>query len=416
MTVVKNEVLIVGAGAVGVSAAYYLHQRGYQVSLIDQGDIAAGASKENAGLVVPSHCIPFASPGAVRYGLKSLLDPASPFYIKPQPRPALLAWLNQFRRASSPGRMAHGLKVLHRLNYASKSLFDELISAHALDCGYHQAGWLFAFSSAAGFQEGREEANLLRELGVRVDVFGAPQAREFEPSLSPEIQGGVYYPDDAHLDPEAFVRALADWLREQGVTFRTNTKALDFDLREGAVEAVRTDRGELHAEQIVLAAGAWTPQLLKPLGIRLLVEAAKGYSLTIPKPVGGPAVPLYLSEAKVAVTPLGDNLRFAGTLEICGLDQSINARRVETIRRSANRYLNTALEGEAPAWSGLRPCSPDGLPIIERIQGISNLIVATGHCMLGITLAPVTGQLVAEIAAGVSDPALLSLLSSARFS
>lgn len=410
-----TDVLIIGAGAIGVCSAYYLHQRGYRVSLIDRGEISAGASKENAGLIVPSHCIPFASRGAIRYGLKSLFDPAGPFYIQPQPRRALLAWLNQFRRASAPGRMEHGLQVLRQLNYASKSLFDELVAAHALDCDYHQAGWLFAYSSAQGFREGQEEAALLREHGVRVEVFTAEQARGFEPGLAASIQGGVFYPDDAYLNPEAFVTALAGWLRERGVTFREHTKALGFALQDGAIRHVRTDRGDLRAGLIVLAAGAWTPELLRPLGIRMLVEPAKGYSLTIPAPEGGPRVPLYLSEAKVAVTPLQGCLRFAGTLEMTGLDDSIAARRVETIRSSASRYLKTAIPADAPAWSGLRPCSPDGLPIVERSPRLSNLIVATGHCMLGITLAPITGKLVAGLAAGEGDEAWLAPLRSARF-
>ncbi len=416
MTDEAGEVLIVGAGAIGVCAAYYLHRRGCRVSLIERGEIASGASKENAGLVVPSHCIPFASPGAIRYGLKSLIDSASPFYIKPQPRRALLAWLNQFRRASSPARMAHGLQVLRQLNYASKNLFDRLIAELDLDCDYRQAGWLFAYTSAAGFREGREEAALLGEHDVPAQIFSSQEAREFEPGLAAEIEGGVYYPDDAHLNPEAFVRGLADWLQAQGVTIHTNTQALGFDLQGGAIAKVRTDRGDFRPAQVVLAAGAWTPQLLKPLGIELLVEAAKGYSLTIPEPeTGAPRVPLYLSEAKVAVTPLPGRLRFAGTLEMCGLDLSINARRVETIRRSAGRYLKTKIDADAPAWSGLRPCSPDGLPVIERSPQIPNLIVAAGHCMLGITLAPVTGKLVAGIVAGEPYEALLTSLRSARF-
>jgi D-amino-acid dehydrogenase len=237
-----------------------------------------------------------------------------------------------------------------------------------------------------------------------------------EPNVLPAVVGGVYFPGDAHVDPGEFTVQVARLAERRGARVLPSTEVLDFETAGRRITAVATTRGTLHAEQVVLAAGAWSAGLARQLGVRLPIEAAKGYSITVPRPEGAPARPLLLSEAKVAVTPLGERLRLAGTLELAGLDLSINRRRVEAVRRAPERYLRCQTGGEPlEIWRGLRPCTPDGLPLLGRPRAWENLVVATGHAMKGICLGPVTGRLVAGLLGGGEPDFDLAPLHPDRF-
>lgn len=412
----SDDVLIIGGGVIGVCAAYYLAGKGRRVTLVEQGDIAAGSSYGNAGLIVPSYSIPLAAPGVLTQGLRWLFDPESPFFVKPRFDVAFFKWLLQFSLACREGPMRRAIPTLRDLNLLSRSLFDELAALANLEFGYEQKGSLHIFTTAHGYQEGVAEARLLNEFDLNSAVMDAAQVREFEPSVSPTIAGGVYFASDAHLNPADFVQSLAAQVAAMGVCLRTQTEVLGFETTGRKIVKVKTTRGDVAPGQIILAAGAWSPRFGRDLGLAVPVQAGKGYSLTLKRPAHSPAIPLLLGEAHVAVTPLDNELRMAGTLELAGLDLSINLRRVRAIERAVREYV-PGVAGIEPheLWRGLRPCTPDGLPIISRTQSCDNLIVATGHAMLGITLGPVTGKLVAQLVCGEKPDVDLHPLRLERF-
>ncbi len=409
-------VLIIGGGVIGVCTAYYLAARGQEVTLIEKGDIAGGCSYGNAGLIVPSHSIPLAAPGALRSGLKWLLDPESPFYVKPRPNADLVAWLARFIAASREGPMRRGLAVLADLGLASRALFDDLAAIEGLEFGFQPRGVLVVFHSQHGLEDGREEAHLLQAYGLEAQVLDGAQIRALEPALQPDIVGGVHFRDDAHLDPAAFVRGLGSWLVRHGVRVQTGVEVLGFKTTGQRLSRVQTTHGDFAADQVVLAAGSWSPGMARDLKLHLPIQPAKGYTLTVRRPATCPTYPLILGEARMAVTPLGDRLRLGGTLELAGFDESINWRRVAALQRGLRRYLTGMEQLEMiELWRGLRPCTPDGLPILGRAPGASNLIVAAGHAMLGISLGPITGKLAAQLACGEPPDIDLAPLSPARF-
>ncbi|MBI4012853.1 MAG: FAD-dependent oxidoreductase [Candidatus Rokubacteria bacterium] len=404
----KGDVLVIGGGVIGVCAAYYLAREGAAVTLVEKDDVCAGSSYGNAGLIVPSHSVPLAAPGVLWQGLKWMLDPTSPFYIRPRLDPDLLGWLWRFRGYCTRGHLARAIPVLRDLGFASLVLYQELAGLDGLHSGFERRGVLAVFRTPGRLEEARHEAALLEAHGIGTKLLDGPAARAMEPSLGDAVVGALSFPNDAHLVPDAFVTGLAREAASLGVRIRRDTEVLAFETAGRRIRAVETTRGRLEAEQVVLAAGAWSPALARTLDLRLPIQPAKGYSVTCQRPPEGPAMPLLLAEARVAVTPMGERLRFAGTLELAGLDLAIDRRRVEAVRRAPGRYLRL---GDAlplvEIWRGLRPCTPDGLPMIGRSTRVENLILATGHAMIGISLGPVTGKLVAQLATGA--PTLLDL-------
>lgn len=412
----QHDVLIIGGGVVGVCAAYYLAREGRSVTLVEKDDVSAGASYGNAGLIVPSHAVPLAAPGVLTQGLRLLLDADGPFYIKPRMDLELVRWLWQFQAACREAPMRRGIPILAALGRASHELFKELIAGNGLQCGYEQRGWLLLFNSQGGFEEGCREAGLLRDYGIESQVLDAAAARRMEPNVTPSVIGAVYYPEDAHLIPNQFVRELARLAESLGASIQTGVEVLGFETSGRRISAVVTTRGDFDANQVVLAAGAWSPTVARDLRLRFPIQSAKGYSITVKSPPTSPRVPLYLTESKVAVTPMGETLRLSGTLELAGLDLSVNRRRVAAIERATRQYLSGMESLElVEIWRGLRSVTPDGLPIIGRSDALENLIVAAGHGMLGISLGPVTGKLVSQIIAGESPSVDLKPLRLERF-
>jgi D-amino-acid dehydrogenase len=403
-----SDVLIIGGGVIGVCAAYYLSLQGISVTLIDKDDIGAGSSYGNAGLIVPSHAIPLAAPGALRHGLRWLLDSSSPLYIKPRPDYELLRWLWGFRAACNSRALRRAIPALLELSNASLALFDELAASTALDSGYRRKGGLFLYTSQQGLQTGIEEARLMQEFGEEAQIMDGGALRELEPNVLPSVMGGVYYPRDAQLIPHRFVHSLARLAEQHGAQIRAATEVLGFEIADARIRAVTTTRGSFQPEFVVLATGAWSAVLARDLKVRLPIQAAKGYSITVECPATSPQLPLHLCERKVVVTPMGDTLRFAGTLELAGLDMTINRRRVDAIWRAAREYLPHMEKLKLiEIWRGLRPLTPDTLPVIGFGGPLTNLIFATGHGMLGVSLAPATGKLVAQLIAG--QPPLIDL-------
>ncbi len=411
-----QSVLVIGGGVIGVCSAYYLAREGFAVTLVDKDDVCAGSSYGNAGLIVPSHSIPLAAPGVLWQGLKWMLDPESPFYIKPRLDRDLLAWLWQFRGACSAERVARAIPLLREMHYASLGLFRELAALDGVGGGFEQRGVLSVFTTGRLYEGALHEARLLEGHGLPFKPLDGPAARALEPALTPDVVGAILLPDDAQIVPAEFVRGLGRAVAGLGVQVRPATEVLGFESAGGRIRVVETTRGAIPADQVVLASGAWSPGLARALGLSLPIQAAKGYSLTFVRPAHGPAYPLLLGESRFAVTPMGDTLRFAGTLELAGLDLSINRRRVAAIARGGARYLRDVENLRLlEIWRGLRPCTPDGLPVIGRSTRFENLILATGHAMMGVSLGPVSGKLVSQVAAGAPPLCDLRLLSPARF-
>ena len=411
-----NDVLIIGGGIIGASAAYWLAEAGARVVLADMGAVGSGCSEANAGFVAPSHSIPLAAPGVVGKALKWMFDPESPFYLKPRPDLSLLAWLWRFRAACSPERMRRSAAILYELNAAGRRLYDDLHARDDLSFHLDRSGLLELYATEQGFQEGAAQAALLRSLGVEAQLLDGAEARAMEPLALPSVVGGIAFPIDAAVDPAEVVAELIRATERRGAVVRAHTEVLGFEAGGGRITAVETTRGTFAPDHVVLAAGAWTARLARPLGIRLPLQAAKGYSITFPRPEPAPARPLLLQEAKVAVTPYPSALRFAGTLELAGMELSIDRRRVDAITRAVGRYIHRDEAAEPiEIWRGLRPCTPDGLAYLGRPAALDNLIIATGHAMKGVCQAPITGQLVADLICGRQPTIDLEPLNPNRF-
>ncbi len=419
MPELQTDVLVVGAGAIGLNTAYYLQKAGADVTVVDRGGFGTGCSFGNAGLLVPSHLVPLAAPGVILQGLKWMLNPESPFYIKLRLDPKLLSWLWAFGRHCTKAHVERCVPVLKELHLVSRDLTAQIAEDEGLDFEYQQQGLLMLFHDA-----GRTECEHLCETANSVGMHarllnGADAVRELDENIDTIARGGLHIAEDAVIHPAKFVSQLADVLEQRGVRFLRESAVQGMVRHNGAVQDVATSTGRIQAKEIVLAAGSWTPQLARQVGVRVPIEPAKGYSITFPKPANAPRLPLLLSEAKVAVTPFRDQLRLAGTLELAGFDLKINQRRVNAIRKAVPRYL-TGLEvpendNDSEVWAGLRPCTPDGLPIVGRVPGISNLTLAAGHAMQGISLASATGKLVAEVILGERPFLDLTPLRPERF-
>jgi D-amino-acid dehydrogenase len=396
----ETEILIIGGGAIGICSAYYANERRSGITVVDKGEVCSGSSYGNAGFIVPSHCIPLAAPKIMFKALKYLFTPDGPVYLKPRVNLDLFDWLWKFRGACNDPKQREAMAIIRELSLASFRLFDELADRHDLEFGFKKQGYLRVYKTDSGLKAGVEEAHLLNSIGVEIKVLDGEAIRELEPSLEINVLGGVFYPEDAHLVPAHFVRGLAHCLEQQGVQIYPSTEVLDFETSGRRITRVRTTRGDFFPGEIVLAAGSWVPDIVRDLHIRLPIQAAKGYSFTFKKPAKCPNIPFSLAEAGVAVTPMGNSLRFAGTFEMAGLDLSLNRARLNTMLREVPTYLPD-LEAKnlelIEIWRGLRPCTPDGLPFLGRSSMYDNLIVAAGHGMIGISLSPVTGRLVSDL-------------------
>lgn len=393
-----EDILIIGGGIIGVSTAYALAREGVPVTLIEKGDLCAGSSHGNAGMVCPCHSTPVPGPGVLWQGIKWMANPESPFYIRPRFDPEFFAWLWQFRRFCNAEAYHRAIRPLREMQRASLGLFQDWIARENLACDFEKAGGLELFLTREKHALGRHHVEDMRRFGLDMEWLDRDATHALEPAARPEVIGGIHYKEDAHLNPAKFVQGLAEAAQCLGAKMLTQTEVLGLERTGKTIQTVRTSRGDFYPQQVVLAAGAWSAVILRELRIRLPLQAAKGYSVTMKRPALSPHIPLHLAEARMAVTPMGPFLRYAGTLELSGISTTINTRRVNAIRRGAARYLvDSRPREELEVWAGMRPVAPDGLPYIGRTRTISNLIVATGHAMLGVSMGPVTGKLVGEL-------------------
>jgi D-amino-acid dehydrogenase len=413
----KTDILIIGGGPVGLNAAYSLLKTGRQVTLLDQAAIGVGSGAGNAGHIVPSHIIPLAAPGVIPTALKWMLDPQnSPFGLKISLEPAYVKWLIQFAAACTEANVARAIPPLKALGLLSARRFAGLIAEERFDCAYHETGLLFLYKTQAAFEEGQHEAETLHRHGLPAEVLDRAAVQEREPAARADVLGGVHFTGDASLNPAEFLRLLARRVSELGGDLRPNTPVTGFETANGKITRVQALHETFEPQLVVLAAGAWSPQVARTLGLKLPVQPARGYSLTMAAPQALPRQALLLGERKVAITPMGEKLRFTGRLEIGAMSRTPNPRWIKAIERAAREYLRLDEKLEIQeTWAGLRPTTPDGLPILGFSPQHANLILATGHAMLGLSLGPGTGQLVAELANGVQPAFDLSPMRLERF-
>jgi D-amino-acid dehydrogenase len=391
--------VVIGSGVIGTATAHYLLRSGWRVTLIERGTLGGGSSHGNCGLVCPSHILPLAEPGMVVKALKSLLEPNSPFRIKLRLDPALWSWMVHFAARCNRRDMIEAGRGIHALLDSSLALYRELVEDEHLECGFEERGLMFVYKSSAALYEYATTNALLSETftcaAERVD---GDALVGLDPALKPGLAGAWLYRDDAHLRPEKLMTAWRSRLTADGAMFVSDCRFDRFVSSNGRARAAMTEKGEFEADLFVVATGAWTPLLNSELGCRVPIQPGKGYSVTMPRPAICPRLPMIFPETRVAVTPFSDGYRLGSTMEFVGYDESIAPERLKLLRDGAEPYLREpSCEPELEQWYGWRPMTYDSLPIIDRSPAFSNVMIAAGHNMLGLSMAPSTGKLVAEL-------------------
>ena len=402
----SQHVVIIGAGVIGLSTAYYCARRGLRVTVIERnGAEREGCSFGNAGMIVPSHFTPLAAPGMVALGLKWMWHPESPFYIKPQLSAELLSWAWNFWRASTKAHVERCAPLLRDLSFASREYFEELAALPGADFGFTKRGLLMLCRTQHALDDEEKVAATANALGVPAEVLNAKQTSALDPGVRLDVAGSVYFPKDCHFSPGRFMTLLQAQGAALGVKFEWNTEVTGLEKCGNHIQSAITSHGETAGDEYVLCGGSWSPMVAQELGLKIPLQAGKGYSLTLLSPKVLPQICSILCEARVAVTPMNGSLRVGGTMEIAGLNEKISPGRVRGIVQALPRYYPDFsaddFTGIEP-WVGLRPCSPDGMPYLGRTKKYSNLTLATGHAMMGLSLGPITGKIVSDIIAG--DP------------
>ncbi|WP_433378692.1 NAD(P)/FAD-dependent oxidoreductase [Streptosporangium sp. CA-115845] len=412
------DVLVIGGGVVGLFCAYYLRRMGNSVTVVERGPVGGpqSCSYGNTGFVGTQGALPLAEPGVMAQGLRWLLNPESPFYIRPRPDPELLSWLWHFRRACNERDAKAGFQVLVDMKKRSLGILRELCASDGLASTFTAQGMLLAYRTRQGFEKACRTVSGTVASGVPLRVLGPGELRALEPDAEFDIHGALYNEEGAYLRVPDFVTGLARTLGDMGVEIHEHTGVVGFEVAGAEVKRVRTVHGDFSPRETVIAAGTWSAECARELDIGLKLQPAKGYSVTVKAPGNAPRLPVLLGEGKVALVPLGDRLRFGGTLELSGMDTAISRSRVDGILRTVRMYLPKMESTETlETWSGFRPCSPDGLPFLGRAAPYRNLSVACGHGHIGMGLAPVSGRLIAQLVAGERPEMDLTPLRPGRY-
>ncbi len=413
----QADVLVIGGGVVGVACARELARRGAAVTLIERDQLGGGCSYGNAGMLTPSLALPLPAPGTIGKSLRWLLDAESPLRIQPRASPELVGWLLRFLASTGRRTFERGTRALVELCHWSVEEYARLAENDVPDFGFRRHGLLAVCETAAGLEGMRRQADLVGRFGVPSRPLTEEEARALEPAIRAPLAGAVYFPEDGHCEPLAAVQALAADAERLGARLLPGTEALDFALVAGRVEGVRTNRGLFRAERYVLAAGAWSKPVAGMLSMKLPVLGGKGYSAVLPPASPQPQRPIMVAERKIAFTPRADGLRVAGTLElVLDCDLSLTSRRLDAILAAARKTIALPERPEIrEIWRGLRPCTPDGLPILGPAPRLAKLWLATGHQMTGLKTAPASGRLLAELMTGAPPSFDPSPFDPARF-
>lgn len=401
MTMRDVDVLILGGGVIGLACAYYLLGEGRSVTVLDQGRVGGGSSHGNCGTLTPSHATPLAMPGVLGAGMKWLLQADAPLRIKPRFDPALIRWLLRFSAHCNWQDFARITAAKAPFLVRSRDLIASLVADEQIDCDFRQLGTLYVYRDQRAFAASTWLPRALGEVGIDIETLTGSEVESREPALRDGVVGGYFNPGDASLRPDRYVAGLAQVVRARGGVIEEHTRVLGVERHGERVSCVHTDKGDFRGRDVVLALGAWSPQLARELGISLPIQPGKGYSITYARPASCPRVPLVLKEPSVCVTAWHSGYRLGSTMEFAGYDSSLNRTRIDALKRGASAYLR---DPEGPLveeeWYGWRPMTPDDLPFIGPASAGSNLCLATGHGMLGMTMSALTGVLVSELLTG----------------
>lgn len=391
--------IIIGGGIIGLCSAYYLQKEGHKVTIIDKSDFSTGASYVNAGYISPSHIVPLAAPGMISKGLKWMFNPASPFYVKPRLEADFLKWALAFKKSATASKVKKSMPIIKDITVFSRQLFEEMYASKEFDFFYEHKGLMMYYKTE---KAGEEEWNVGKkaiEFGLKVENLSKEGVQKIEKDIDVNVKGAVYYHSDAHMTPNEFMPQLKKYLEKHGVVIHSNKIVEDVVFSGDKITSIRVNQENFTADEFVFATGSWTQNFVKKLGLNIAIQAGKGYRINVERPTNI-TVPGILMEAKVAVTPMNGFTRFAGTMEIGGINHHINPVRVKAIAKAAENYftgLKINSQEIEDAQCGLRPCSPDGLPYIGKSAKFKNATFATGHAMMGWSLGPATGKLVSEI-------------------
>ena len=414
-----SRILVVGGGVVGLCVAHACAAKGHEVVVVERGAPERdGCSFANAGMIVPSHFVPLASPGMVGVALRYMTDAESPFHLKARASLDLLRWGWHFVRACTPAHVARSAPLLRDLHLASRACYAEWAARWGNPFEFVESGMLVLCNSEHALAEESEVARLARELAVPAEVLTPADVAKLEPGVRLTIAGAIHFPRDARVAPARLMAALRRETQRLGVDLRHGVEVRGFRVHGPRIDAVETSDGVHAADAFVLCAGIWSSQLASTLGLSLPMQSGKGYSLTLEQPAVTMQRCAILSEARAAVTPMGGALRFGGTMEITGVDERVEPARIRGLVKSIGAYfpdVGATQLANAAVRTGLRPCSPDGLPYVGRFRRFANLAAATGHAMMGVSLAPITGRLVAQVLSGEAPDLDIAALSPDRY-
>lgn len=395
------KIIIIGGGIIGLSSAYYLLQQGHQITLIDKTDMLDGCSYGNAGYVSPSHFVPLASPGIVKQGFKWMINSKSPFYVQPRLSKSLLNWGIKFIKASTKEHVASSAIPLRDISLLSKKLYEDLCNVPGFNFYYENKGMLEFFKTEENEHHGEQIVEASIKLGLDAKLLNKQEVQQMEPRLNMDIRGAVYFTCDAHMYPNKLMKDMIAFLKNKGVKIQTNEEVKNFIIEENNIKGVQTNSSEYFGEHIVLATGAWSGEVAAKLNLKIPMVGGRGYSMTFEDLPFKIHRPIILSEARVALTPMAENkIRFGGTMEITSTNTPPKMNRVKGILESVKKYfpdVEIPFPEKEKIWFGFRPCSADGLPYIGKTDKYKNLVIASGHAMLGLSLGAATGKLVSEI-------------------
>jgi D-amino-acid dehydrogenase len=410
-----SRTVIVGAGIIGLACAHALRRHGEEVMLLDAGEPGGACSRGNAGWIVPSFSTPLPAPGLTIATLLRMLRRDGPLAIAPAALPGLAPWLWRFRRHCNRRDFVRGTRALAALAQDTASRLRS-IEDDGVSFERHDAGVLFAYRRQEEMRRGGEGFALLHDNGAAMPrALSGDEARALEPALSNGVIGGYLIADESHVRPESLTAALAERAVALGAEVRSGVRVTGAR-RTSRGLVLETSDGDVQADRVLIAAGAWSASLGSSFGTRLPVQAGKGYSVTVESPPWSFRRAVYLADAHVACSPFAGAMRFAGTMELAGIDARLNRHRLDAVCRSAEPYLREEMPwGDGTAWAGLRPLTPDGLPLIGRLPVRGEVYVATGHAMLGMTLALATAELLARLIVRREAAPELAPFDPARF-
>lgn len=390
--------VILGAGIVGLCCAHMLRKRGAEVLLLDRTGPARACSAGNGGWVVPSFSAPLPTPGAIRAALGCMLRRDGPVHVELRELPGIFGWLRDFLRYCTPRHHRAGIAALVNLNRSTMDLYD-MLERDGVEFEMHRSGLLFAFLSEKARDAALCDLEIMRQYGSTMPrSLSSADVTQHECALSPHVKAGFHVERDRDVRPESLCAGLARKLAESGIDIRHIDAQISPELHGRTVREIITSEGKLTADTIIIAAGVWSGSVAHSFGAHLPIIAGKGCSITVENPNINLRGPVYFGESKAGCTPFAGALRLAGTLDLSTVNDRILPQRLSALRQAPARYLRHEIRGSVEnEWMGMRPLTPDGLPIIGRLPGFDNVYVATGHAMLGVTLAPATACAITDL-------------------